>query len=507
MHWFFISLLGPKLNLNDFTRACNEARGEIGVEPSNDGLPSITTNCSQLREVTAKALEALVEKNTPFRIFKRDDHIVRLKPEHEGGLNLEILGPPQLTGELTRAANFFRKTNSRRDPDRPPEAVVRDILSLGAWPFPYLQGITEVPIIRDDGTIIYQPGYDPVTTLYYHPSAGLDLKPIAAAPTDTEIGKAKKLLRKLLRQFPFANEIHLANAYALLLTPIVRPIIHGPVPLAVIDAPIPGSMKSSLAATVSIVGTGRSPGSFTPPGKNEEEWRKKITSVLKEGAGIIFIDDVDFPLESRSLTTVLTSSVWEDRLLGGNIHISIPHRATWMAAGNNIRVARDLQRRCYWIRLDPKTSAPWRRTDFEIPDPMEWIKAKRGRLLWSLLTIVRGWASQDEAEKSKAASRPPAFGSFEQWAKIIGSLLDFIEIEGFLKNLDEFTTRMDEDSQSWEPFLKAVYKMFPGKPFTAKELSQAIQQAENPIEEVLPPELAESPYGSPRSSYCFQEKL
>ena len=489
----FKKILGPKLNLNDFTKACNEARGEIGVETSSDGLPSIITNSGQLREITDKALEALVEKNSPFRIFKRDDHLVRLKTVRKGGLNLEILGPAQLTGELTRAANFFRKSNSRLDPDRPPEAVVRDILSLGTWPFPYLQGITQTPLVRVDGSIIFHPGYDAETALYYHPGKGPNLKPISENPTDAEIGKARKLLRKLLRQFPFADKVHMANAFALLLTPIVRPIIRGRVPLAVIDAPTKGSMKTILANTAAFIATGVLPEPFTPPGKNEDEWRKKITSTLREGDSIIFIDDIDFILESRSLTTVLTSEVWQDRLLGVSQNISIPHQSVWMAAGNNIRVGKDLQRRCYWIRLDPKTPTPWLLTDFEIPDLWEWIKSKRGELLWSLLTIVRGWASQNEADKSEAASRPPAFGSFEAWAKIIGGILDFIEIEGFLKNLYEFTTRMDEDTLSWEPFLRAVYKMFPGKPFTAKELSQAIQQAESPLEEVLPPELDEAP--------------
>lgn len=219
-------ILGPKLNLNDFTKACNEARREVGAG-SADGLPAIVTNSGQLREVTAKALAALVEKNDPPRIFKRDDHLVRLKTLRNSGLNLEILGHPQLTGELTRAANFFKKTNSILAPDRPPEAVVRDILSLGTWPFPYLQGITQTPLVRGDGSIIFHPGYDAKTTLYYHPGKGLNLKPIPEAPTAGEIGKAKKLLRKLLRQFPFADKVHLANAFAMLLTPIVRPIIRG----------------------------------------------------------------------------------------------------------------------------------------------------------------------------------------------------------------------------------------------------------------------------------------
>lgn len=241
-----------------------------------------------------------------------------------------------------------------------------------------------------------------------------------------------------------------------------------------------------------MIATGVLPDLFTPPGKNEEEWRKKITSTLRKGDSIIFIDDVDFILESRSLTTVITSEVWQDRLLGVSQNISIPHQSVWMAAGNNIRVGKDLQRRCYWIRLDPKTPTPWLLTDFEIPDLWGWIVAKRGKLLWSLLTIVRGWAIQEEAEEVPTATRPPAFGSFEAWSRVIAGILDFIEIDGFLSNLKEFTSRMDEEGQYWEPFLKEIHKIFPGTSFTSKELSQSIQEAQSRLDEVLPPELAEA---------------
>jgi hypothetical protein len=76
-----------------------------------------------------------------------------------------------------------------------------------------------------------------------------------------------------------------------------------------------------------------------------------------------------------------------------------------------------------------------------------------------------------------------------------------------LENLHEFTNRMDEDTQSWEPFLNAIHRMFPGKPFTVKELSQSIQQPESQLEEVLPPDLAEVPEGSSAAKKSFERVL
>ena len=35
----------------------------------------------------------------------------------------------------------------------PPSRVVQDVLALGTWPFPALEGLSELPLVRPDGTI------------------------------------------------------------------------------------------------------------------------------------------------------------------------------------------------------------------------------------------------------------------------------------------------------------------------------------------------------------------
>ncbi|GHO44113.1 hypothetical protein KSX_22760 [Ktedonospora formicarum] len=39
----------------------------------------------------------------------------------------------------------------------PPDAMVKDILTLGNWPFPLLDSIIEFPVIRPNGTLITTP--------------------------------------------------------------------------------------------------------------------------------------------------------------------------------------------------------------------------------------------------------------------------------------------------------------------------------------------------------------
>jgi hypothetical protein len=95
--------------------------------------------------------------------------------------------------------------------------------------------------------------------------------------------------------------------------------------------------------------------------------------------------------------------------------VKIPQSATWIANGNNIRLGGDLPRRCYWIRLDAKTSRPWQRENFLHSDLPEWVLKNRGDLISAVLTLAQGWFTAD-----RPASGSPVIGGFLEWSKVIG---------------------------------------------------------------------------------------
>ena len=134
-------------------------------------------------------------------------------------------------------------------PITPPLDVTRDVESLGGWDFPPLAGITEAPVLRPDGTVLIEPGYDVATGLYYVPAPGLTVPPIPAAPTDGELTMAIEIVREVLCDFPFDSEASRANGYGALIAPVLRPAIEGPAPLPIIDKPPPGSGASRLLST------------------------------------------------------------------------------------------------------------------------------------------------------------------------------------------------------------------------------------------------------------------
>lgn len=300
-----------------------------------------------------------------------------MRQDENGRPQIDVLSEPQLRGRLTRVTDFYLDMGEELKSVSPPKDVVKDILALGTWEFPALAAITEMPVLRPDGSILVKPGYDPVTNLYYFPVRDLVIPKISQNPTAGELKDAINLILEAIGEFPYLNEAHRANAAGLLITPIIRPAINSGVPLALLDAPTPGTGKSLLSEVVSIISTGRNTGMMSAV-EHDEEWRKQITATLMMGSTMIIIDNVEHPLSAPSLARALTTTIWKDRILGRSEMVVLAQRATWIATGNNIQLRGDLPRRCYPIRLDARVAQPWKRTGFKHPNLVQWVNQNRG---------------------------------------------------------------------------------------------------------------------------------
>jgi hypothetical protein len=326
-----------------------------------------------LHEIADNAQQAMEEAYHPPQVFLRGGMLVYVRIDEQHIPHIVPLGEAALRDRLSQIANFVMIRAVGDDlmyiPVNPPKDVVKILLARHNWRLPALRGITEVPVLGQDGAIHMTPGYDPVTQLFYAPAFDLQVPPIPLAPTKQGVLEAVAFLHhELLADFPFvpdANEgsASYANALGLLLTPIVRPLFNGLAPLALLDKPQQGTGASLYAEVVSAIATGRPAAMMSAPNR-DEEWRKRITAVLATGATVITIDNADGVLDAPSLGAVLTARVWTDRVLGRSKTIMVPHQATWMATGNNMVVRGDLPRRCYWIRLNAKTARPWQRKSF-----------------------------------------------------------------------------------------------------------------------------------------------
>ena len=223
-------------------------------------------------------------------------------------------------------------------------------------------------------------------------------------PTADHIDVAVDMISEVIADFPFVDESSRVNAIASMLTPVCRPAIKGPTPLALYDATTQGTGKTLLSEVVSLITSGREGALFSAP-RDAEEWRKQLTSVLREGSTVVVIDNVNYRLDSGDLCKALTETTHGDRILGQSQTLNLPVRCAWIVTGNNIQLGGDMPRRCYWIRMDAKCSKPFQRTGFKHKRLKEYVLKHRGELLAALLTLARAWFVAGRPEPKRHARR------------------------------------------------------------------------------------------------------
>lgn len=436
---------------------------------NSSGLPRLILGKQSLRLITSAALNILREANDPPTYFVQAGRPVRVRADEKGQPIVEELTEAMITGRLARVANFSRSVyGQNRSLAEPPHCIARDILALGNWPFPPLSGIVQLPILRPDGSIFVGPGYDPITSLFLMEDPGNIFPDIPSNPTPEQVGFALKQLTGIITDFPFDDSASLANFLGLLITPLVRPAIHGCVPLALINAPQQGTGKTVLCQVVAELATGYGP-TLLQYSSDEEELRKKITSVLRSGAPVIVLDNVRAILKSDVLSSALTSTIWVDRLLGSNEILRLSQRATWIANGNNLQLGGDLARRCYRIDLNARLSQPWKRTGFRHPNLLEFVRKNRMVLIWSGFVLIRSWFAAGCPDFSGVHP-----GSFTAWANTVGGILEFAGVKDFLGNVDSVYQQTDLEASQWETFLLALWDTFQGSLFTTGQVCDII---------------------------------
>ncbi len=441
-----------------------------------DNLPGVfCTPMRPWRDIADEALSHLADGQAAARssLYVRHGELVRIVRKEDGSPSIEALTDPAFKDILARSMNFVRIGGRGPIHIAPPDDIVKNIVSRSCWPFAALEAIVEFPVFRPDGTLLDQPGYDQATRLFYAPTPGLDLPPIPEHPTLEQIVDAIGLIDEAIGEFPYQDTASHANAYGLLLTPIIRQSISGHVPIALLDAPRPGTGKSLLAETVAMIATGRKAAMIAAPYDDDNEWRKRIASTLADGATIIVIDNVHGRLQSAALDLALTSHTMQERILGQSKNGMYAQRATWIATGNNIQLGGDMPRRSYWIRMDAHTAKPWQRGGFT-HNLEEWVPAHRGALIAALLTLARAWYAAGRPAPEKPL---PRMGSFQAWVETVGGILHLVGLTNFLDNLDDLYAQADTDTTQWAAFLHAWRETYGEREVLVAEVVRALKAA------------------------------
>ncbi len=419
-------------------------QGRGGGRLPDDGKPRI--DAAELAWVQAEqAWEALEDYNRPPHLFRSGGNPVRLETDDNEKPRLRQLTQDRLTHELDRAATWVA-LNADGDEVKKnvPVQVVRRVLAAPDFPLPVLVRLVSAPVFGRSGEVQTEPGYHPDSRTLYVPDDGFEVDLPPENPSDIDLAQALDLINELLWDFPFKDEASRAHAIALLLLPFMRDLIDGPTPLHLLRKPTPGTGASLLVHVLLYPILGQPP-SFITGCNNDDEMRKRLTAIFREGPVAIPFDNLTGHLESPHLAGALTSLMWGDRILGGSDMGGWPVRTVWAASGNNLTLSDELVRRTALIHLDAGVAEPWTRANWRHPDLPKWVKEHRGELVWAVLCAGRAWLSRGRPRGR--ASR----GSYEDWSAVMGGVLDVLGVPGFLGNSDELFEHADpeRDANLW----------------------------------------------------------
>ncbi len=339
----------------------------------------------------------------------------------------------------------------------------------GEWHLPPLAGITSAPIIRRDGTIVSNTGYDTETCVYL--SAHIEVADrIPEHPNRADATNAIRGLRQQFATFCFSDaprtsapgsDIELVDlskppgddetaAMAALLTAVARPSLDR-APAFLISAPSisgAGAGKGLLVKCISQIAYGQAPYAVTA-GENAQELEKRIAAELMAGNPVLFLDNFnDTAVRSNLLASALTEKHARARISGKSEMVALRTSAFVVLTGNGLSVSEDLARRIIEIELDPRTEDPEAR---RFPTDL-YTSTQRDRLtlLAAALTILR-WGLQQE---QLASGRP--LGSFEQWCRWVRDPLselgcrDPVERMSRAKHRDPRRQQISEIFDAWD---------------------------------------------------------
>lgn len=346
---------------------------------------------------------------------------------------------------------------------------LRAVVANTYWPtVPELTGVVGTPTLRPDGSLIQECGFDQATGLFYGPAVK-----VATVPEDISEDQVRRsreyIFAKVFGEFCWSSAGDFANYMALLLSPMLRPYTKTTTPFGMVTATTRGSGKTNLTDAIGLL-YGQT--SQVLPGRTEE-LQKKITSILAGNSSPVVVFDnlkEGSTISSEILATLITKDKWDDRMLGASRNIEATNDRLWLASGNGLTVGGDMASRTIMVRLDPKMARPELR-QFEMGQFSDWIRepGNREELLWHLLILVQSWvkagANRDESHTMRG---------FTKWAQVMGGLLKYHGLTGFLGNADDLAAR-DTDEEEWGIFLAKWSEVFGSSQQLARQVHASAQ--------------------------------
>lgn len=441
------------------------------VSEAASDLPVILLEVGEIESVVTAAEKALAAAGRG--IYQSGGRIVSVGETQVytaagaeiGSQRIYQVGDYALLEHLASSARW-EKFDGRKDEvvrTVPPMWVAKSLSErAGRLQLPVLAGVISAPTLRRDGSILAAEGYDASTGLLLD-THGASFPEIPENPTRDDALAALEKLNELIETFPFVTATDRAVALSAILTAAVRSSLTA-APLYGDTAPVAGSGKSLLVHIISILISGTEVGVIAQ-GSTDEEFEKRLASVLLGGDPIIAIDNCKIPVGGDLLDQIITQSKVRPRILGKSETPEVPAGAFVTATGNNLVVVADMVRRTMLCRLDPQVERPELRA-FSF-DPKRRARDGRGEYLVAALTVLRAYQVAGMPEQGLAP-----VGSLHAWSRRVRDALVWLgepDAAASMELVREMDPQLDSITSVITQWCQALGAGF----YTARDLVEA----------------------------------
>lgn len=365
---------------------------------------------------------------------------------------VEVLNPEIIRMLISRRCAFFKQSteNGKLCRVNMPYEYCNSIYKINHYhSVRELYGVTSIPLLKNDGSILMTPGYDSETKMFCN--FNKDDFHISYEPTRQDAEKAILKILDLLSEFPFASEVDKSVAVSAIFTSTIRislpvaPMYHG-------NGSQIASGKTYIMKCISAFATPYPVASVEFPSSNDE-CGKQLLSLLRKGTPVVFFDNATRDLQPyQSLCSILTDEFFSARILGQSEISEVSTRALILSNGNNVVPQNDLLRRVVEFVLLPTCEIPATRT-FD-KDPLSEIQLNRAYYVSLVLTMIRAWVVAGRPE----ADVPPV-ASYADWSSYCRQVLLWLGLpdpaESLFRSLDN-----DPDRKMLGRFLLAWFESF-----------------------------------------------
>ena len=380
-------------------------------------------------------------------LFYRGGVVVMLVQAQQGGLALEVVGPPAARSLFEKYAQFMVWRAGKGEdgkavlkPTTIPEEMARAFLEseVARQLLPRVDGLINCPVIVGDGEIV-GPGYHEGTR---------QLITDGELPPEVPLSMAVESLKELVSEYDFQTPGDRSRALASSIAPALKLGGHlkGNVPADVAEADKSQSGKTYRQKTVAAVYNEKA-SLVTCRAGGVGSVDESLNQQLIAGRPFIQLDNFRGKFDSPHIEALLTAEKsfparvphWREVMID-------PSRFFVMLTSNGVETTRDFANRSNIIRIKKREGFTFRR--YPEGDLLAHIRARQPFYLGCVFAVVRAWIAQGRQRTNETRH------DFREWCQTLDWIVQNILGEAPL--MDGHEAAQERVSNSALTFLRKL---------------------------------------------------